>query len=49
MTREARIMKLGDTLVNINTVLDKTDLSAVSPKTPGLKLKFHGSLKSGIY
>ena len=47
MTREARIMKLGDTLVNINTVLDKTDLSAVSPeKLLDFKLKFTEALKA---
>ena len=47
MTREARIMKLGDTLVNINAALDKTDLSSVSPeKLLDFKLKFTEALKA---
>jgi len=47
MTREARIMKLGDTLVNINAALDKTDLSSVSPeKLLDFKLKYTEALKA---
>ncbi len=47
MTREARIKKLGDTLVNINTALDKADVSAVSPeKLLDFKLKYTEALKA---
>ncbi len=47
MTREARIKKLGDTLVNINTALDNSDLSAVSPeKLLDFKLKYTEALKA---
>jgi len=47
MTREARIKKLGDTLLNINTALDNSDLSAVSPeKLLDFKLKYTEALKA---
>lgn len=47
MTREARIKKLGDTLVNINTALDNSDLSAVAPeKLLDFKLKYTEALKA---
>jgi hypothetical protein len=47
MTREARIKKLGDTLLNINTALDHSDLSAVSPeKLLDFKLKYTEALKA---
>ena len=47
MTREARIKHLGDTLVNINTVLDSKELSTMSPeKLLDFKLKYTEALKA---
>lgn len=47
MTRASRIKKLGDTLANINTALDKIDLSSVSPeKLLDFKLKYTEALKA---
>lgn len=46
MTKEARIKKLGDTLAEINTALEKVDFAAVPPeKLLDFKLKYTDALK----
>lgn len=47
MTKEARIKKIGDTLNQINTALEKADLSTVAPeKLLDYKLKYTEALKN---
>lgn len=47
MTKEARIKRLGETLNQINTALEDTDLSAVAPeKLLDYKLKYTETLKN---